>query len=259
MKTNGFKDAHNNIRTANTNSRPEILWQSRLANPPQKNSHAKHKHFHTHASADSRPFFCKPRFKCYNCGKDGHKAAQCRTNPRRWDAKRIVVNKIKTYNSDNGRAYDHKRGFQTVLFEIAEERNELCSADDAVDDNIRIMFGDLLRNDADTQPPAPVDDSQTSHELVSTVDGDPTSKEVFQSMMTEADGNHVENITSQQESLDIFFVTQTLSIYTISTRKQTGFAGACIDTGAARNVIGESQAIVYCREFNNTYSLRPNS
>lgn len=123
------------------------------------------------------------------------------------------------------------------------------------------MFCDLLNNGTDTQTPEPANDSNPPHDFGHTNDDHSQSPEVFQSLLSTADAilvdsNEVEPLTVHQEPLDVFILADTASVYTITT---DAFTGACIDTGAARSVIGKSQAKAYCRAFKRPYSLRPSA
>lgn len=206
-------------------SPPEILWQSRLGNPPGHAGHHNRSVANQQSHLQSRPFFHNKSIKCYNCGLHGHKAAQCRKSPRGWDAKRIVATKIQHFNRAAGRPQDDKRGFQSVLFELAEELNEFCGEEDP-DANIRVMFGELLTTDDSDSTPLhdlhsrPVEDNTHT---------DARATEVFESLMTEADQQNPtasQSIAPSLDPADIFFLSATVPVYRVEATSPTTFDGA---------------------------------
>lgn len=138
------------------------------------------------------PFFCKGSMKCINCVFIRHMAAQCRKHSGGWDAKRIVDNKIRHCNAENG---------QRDLFELVEEVVELCGEVHFFD-NPCVMFGSLLiDNDSDM----PNDDHRPQETDGSFKQQKDDPSDIFECLMPEADGRNIPQNASSPENIGFNF------------------------------------------------------
>lgn len=150
--------------------------------------------------------------KCFHCGLIGHEAAQCRKNPCGWDAKRIVANKIRHCDRENGRQSGHKRGFQMVLFELSEVK-ELC-VEVHFDDDTRVMFGYLLTDNYSHTP----NDDQNPQDTDSSVQHQHDDLyDIFGSIILEANASSAPQNASSPETNSELFVAKMVAIYALKS------------------------------------------
>lgn len=97
-----------------------------------------------------------------------------------------MANKIHHSNREAGRPHNQKRWFQTVLYELAKEVNELYR-NEVEDDNVHIIFGELWKECSNKANHSATSEEQSEIQLTKPTEPIPNpdqqATQVFKSLM----------------------------------------------------------------------------
>lgn len=107
------------------------------------------------------------------------------------------------------------------------------------EENVSILFGGLLTEQANTDS-QDIPTAEFPHVPADTADiaAEACASNIFQSLMVISIASNSVDTPDPQETADVFYIIEAPTVYTLAPEPMLLFAGARMDTGAIRSVIG---------------------
>lgn len=120
------------------------------------------------------------------------------------------------------------------------------------------MVGELLTDQPDNNN-KPEDSANALNNNAIESQSDSHSAHIFESLLANAEESIFDLPLHNAGPVEILYISGVPTVFYLKASDEFQLAGACIDTGAARSVIGLPQTQAYCNESSRPYSLQPSN